>query len=168
MESGNSPEQRQAVLLQHQLSPHELAHQESLIQERESEIREIETGIHELAEIFHDLGTLVDQQGGMLGASASFALVALYITLQFRQYRIEYFFHCSRHVWCCGGTDYSFRVSTQSRSTRGVFDGNPRYCCGNRAIGGKSDSTKNSTRAHENVFLFLDLIVEPPLQFGWL
>jgi syntaxin 7 len=63
---GSSPEQRQAVFLQHQLSPHELAHQESLIQERESEIREIETGIHELAEIFHDLGTLVDQQGGML------------------------------------------------------------------------------------------------------
>lgn len=65
----SSPEQRQAILLQHQLSPHELAHQESLIQERESEIREIETGIHELAEIFHDLGTLVDQQGGMLGKS---------------------------------------------------------------------------------------------------
>ena len=68
IDAGRSPEQRQAVLLQHQLSPHELAHQESLIQERESEIREIETGIHELAEIFHDLGTLVDQQGGMLGA----------------------------------------------------------------------------------------------------
>jgi len=66
IEPGSSPEQRQAILLQHQLSPHELAHQEALIQERESEIREIETGIHELAEIFHDLGTLVDQQGGML------------------------------------------------------------------------------------------------------
>ncbi|KAJ8453993.1 hypothetical protein ONZ45_g284 [Pleurotus djamor] len=61
-----SPPQRQAQLLQSQLSPHELAYQESLIQERESEIREIETGIHELAEIFHDLGTLVNQQGGML------------------------------------------------------------------------------------------------------
>jgi hypothetical protein len=72
IDPGSSPEQRQAVLLQHQLSPHELAHQESLIQERELEIREIESGIHELAEIFHDLGTLVDQQGGMLGMSANF------------------------------------------------------------------------------------------------
>lgn len=61
-----SPEQRQAQILQSQLSPHELAYQESLIQEREEEIREIETGIHELAEIFRDLGTLVQQQGGML------------------------------------------------------------------------------------------------------
>ncbi|KAF8895114.1 t-SNARE [Infundibulicybe gibba] len=60
-------EQRQAQILQTRLSPHELAYQESLIQERENEIREIETGIHELAEIFQDLGTLVDQQGGMLG-----------------------------------------------------------------------------------------------------
>ncbi|PPQ88403.1 hypothetical protein CVT25_011282 [Psilocybe cyanescens] len=59
-------EQRQAQILQAQLSPHELAYQESLIQEREAEIREIETGIHELAEIFHDLGTLVNQQGGMI------------------------------------------------------------------------------------------------------
>ncbi|CAK5269842.1 unnamed protein product [Mycena citricolor] len=61
-----TPQQRQALLLQQQLSPHELAYQESLIQEREAEIREIETGIHELSEIFHDLGTLVQQQGGML------------------------------------------------------------------------------------------------------
>lgn len=63
---GSSPEQRQALVLQQQLSPHELAHQESLIHEREEEIREIETGIHELAEIFRDLGTLVSEQGGML------------------------------------------------------------------------------------------------------
>ena len=63
----SSPEQRQAQLLQSQLSPHELAYQESLIHEREAEIREIETGIHELAEIFRDLGTLVNQQGSMIG-----------------------------------------------------------------------------------------------------
>lgn len=86
IEPGSSPEQRQAILLQHQLSPHELAHQESLIQERESEIREIETGIHELAEIFHDLGTLVDQQGGMLGASTGFHFLYIYLTLSLRQY----------------------------------------------------------------------------------
>jgi len=61
-----SPEQRQAQILQSQLSPHELAYQESLIQEREAEIREIETGIHELSEIFRDLGTLVNQQGSMI------------------------------------------------------------------------------------------------------
>ena len=50
-----------------QLSPHQLAHQESLIHEREVEIREIETGIHELNEIFRDLGTLVTEQGAMIG-----------------------------------------------------------------------------------------------------
>ncbi|KAG5650482.1 hypothetical protein H0H81_012108 [Sphagnurus paluster] len=58
---------RQAQILQAQLSPHELAYQESLIQEREDEIREIESGMHELAEIFRDLGTLVGEQGEMIG-----------------------------------------------------------------------------------------------------
>ncbi|KAJ7223891.1 t-SNARE [Mycena haematopus] len=62
----DTPQQRQAQILQQQLSPHELAYQESLIQEREQEIREIENGIHELSEIFRDLGTLVHQQGDML------------------------------------------------------------------------------------------------------
>ncbi|KAJ7238748.1 t-SNARE [Mycena haematopus] len=62
----DTPARHQAQILQQQLSPHELAYQESLIQEREQEIREIESGIHELAEIFQDLGTLVHQQGGML------------------------------------------------------------------------------------------------------
>ncbi|KAI0785135.1 t-SNARE [Abortiporus biennis] len=64
--SSPTPSQRQAQVLQNQLSPHELAYQESLIQEREAEIRDIETGIHELHEIFRDLGTLVQEQGGML------------------------------------------------------------------------------------------------------
>ena len=58
---------RQAQILQQQLSPHELAYQESLIQEREAEIRDIESGMHELAEIFRDLGTLVGEQGQMIG-----------------------------------------------------------------------------------------------------
>ncbi|KAH0586455.1 hypothetical protein H2248_007687 [Termitomyces sp. 'cryptogamus'] len=57
---------RQAQILQQQLSPHELAYQESLIQEREAEIRDIESGMHELAEIFRDLGTLVGEQGQMI------------------------------------------------------------------------------------------------------
>ncbi|KAJ7508365.1 t-SNARE [Mycena galericulata] len=65
-DSEGSPQQRQIQILQQQLSPHELAYQESLIQEREQEIGEIENGIHELSEIFRDLGTLVHQQGGML------------------------------------------------------------------------------------------------------
>ncbi|KAN0087672.1 t-SNARE [Tylopilus felleus] len=65
-ETHPTPQQQQVQLLQSQLSPHELAYQESLIREREVEIQEIETGIHELAEIFRDLGTLVNQQGGML------------------------------------------------------------------------------------------------------
>jgi len=62
----SSPSQRQAQLFQAQLSPHELAYQESLIQEREEDIREIEAGVHELATIFRDLGVLVNQQGGMI------------------------------------------------------------------------------------------------------
>ncbi|KAI0031179.1 t-SNARE [Vararia minispora EC-137] len=62
-----SPHQQTQQLQAHaQLSPHELAYQESLLQERETEIREIETGIHELSEIFRDLGTLVHEQGGMI------------------------------------------------------------------------------------------------------
>lgn len=56
-----------------QLSPQELHHQESLIQEREAEIREIESGIHELHEIFRDLGALVTEQGTMVGASPRLA-----------------------------------------------------------------------------------------------
>lgn len=61
-----SQQQQQLQALQSKLSPSELSHQESLIQEREDEIREIETGIHELNEIFRDLGTLVVEQGSML------------------------------------------------------------------------------------------------------
>ncbi|KAG8702690.1 hypothetical protein FRC12_008716 [Ceratobasidium sp. 428] len=63
---GASQSQRQVQTFQNQISPTELAHQESLVQERENEIREIETGIHELNEIFRDLGTLVTEQGSML------------------------------------------------------------------------------------------------------
>ena len=55
------------LFIRQTLSPADLAFQETLIQEREHEIREIETGIHELNEIFRDLGTLVIEQGGMLG-----------------------------------------------------------------------------------------------------
>ncbi|KAJ7064869.1 t-SNARE [Mycena amicta] len=62
----DTPAERQALLFQEQLSPHELAYQESLIQEREREIREIESGITEIAEIFADIGTLVHQQGTIL------------------------------------------------------------------------------------------------------
>lgn len=51
----------------HQVAPQEVAFQESMIAEREGEIREIESGIHELNEIFRDLGTIVVEQGGMLG-----------------------------------------------------------------------------------------------------
>jgi hypothetical protein len=67
-EHDGTVEQRQAQIFQTQLSPAELAHQETLIQEREAEIREIETGIHELHEIFRDLGTIVQEQGDMLGS----------------------------------------------------------------------------------------------------
>ena len=40
-----------------------------MIQEREAEIREIETGIHEISQIFRDLGTLVQEQGGLIGCT---------------------------------------------------------------------------------------------------
>ena len=76
MASSPTPSQRQAQILQTQLSPQELAFQESLIQEREAEIREIETGIHELHEIFRDLGTLVTEQGDMLGEPHISILIA--------------------------------------------------------------------------------------------
>lgn len=79
-ESSGSMRQQQAQLFQTQLSPHELAYQESLIQERETEIQEIETGIHELSEIFRDLGTLVNQQGSMLGMHKWYFLPAFVIS----------------------------------------------------------------------------------------
>jgi hypothetical protein len=43
-----------------------------LIAEREAEIREIESGIHELNDIFRDLGTIVQEQGGLIGQSRCF------------------------------------------------------------------------------------------------
>lgn len=45
----------------------ELEYNESMITQREDEIREIEQGITELNEIFRDLGTMVHEQGSMLG-----------------------------------------------------------------------------------------------------
>ena len=42
-----------------------------MIAEREAEIREIETGIHELNDIFRDLGTIVEQQGGLVGTHST-------------------------------------------------------------------------------------------------
>ena len=79
--------------MQQQLSPHELAYQESLIHEREQDIREIETGIHELSEIFRDLGTLVEQQGGLLGSFRLFAAFSVLI-VRLREYRVEHVLHC--------------------------------------------------------------------------
>ncbi|SJL03917.1 related to syntaxin 12 [Armillaria ostoyae] len=74
----HQPDQHQSLLLQSRLSPHELAYQESLIQERENDIREIESGIHELAEIYRDLGTIVGEQGEMLdNIEANISSVAL-------------------------------------------------------------------------------------------
>ena len=57
------------------VSAPELEFQETLIAERESEIREIESGIHELNDIFRDLGTIVEQQGGLIGVSSPAFLV---------------------------------------------------------------------------------------------
>lgn len=49
------------------VSAQELEFQETLIAGREAEIREIESGIHELNDIFRDLGTMVVEQGGLIG-----------------------------------------------------------------------------------------------------
>jgi t-SNARE complex subunit (syntaxin) len=56
-----------------------LAHQEALITERETEIRNIETGILELNEIFGQLGTIVQEQGNMVGM---YLLSSLIITIR--------------------------------------------------------------------------------------
>jgi t-SNARE complex subunit (syntaxin) len=53
----------------YRVSPQELEFQETLIAERVAEIREIESGIHELNDIFRDLGTIVQEQGGLIGTS---------------------------------------------------------------------------------------------------
>ena len=42
------------------------------------EIQEIESGIHELSEIFRDLGTLVNQQGSMIGTHICDILPSIY------------------------------------------------------------------------------------------
>ena len=55
------------LMMRYRVSAQELEFQETLIAEREAEIREIETGIHELNDIFRDLGTIVEQQGGLIG-----------------------------------------------------------------------------------------------------
>ena len=69
-----------------------------MIQEREAEIGEIETGIHELHEIFRELGTLVQEQGGMLGAffftSSNSRLTQRRLIWWRRQHRIEHLVHC--------------------------------------------------------------------------
>lgn len=67
-ESGDRPliddSQRRMQL---QVVDNELEYNESMIVQREEEIREIESGITELNEIFRDLGTMVYEQGSMLG-----------------------------------------------------------------------------------------------------
>lgn len=42
----------------------------ALIAEREEEVRNIERGVAEVSEIFRDLGTIVTEQGSMLGTSS--------------------------------------------------------------------------------------------------
>jgi len=53
----------------HLLDNSEIAFNEQLIEERETEIQGIEQGIVELNEIFRDLGTIVTEQGYLLGIS---------------------------------------------------------------------------------------------------
>ena len=49
------------------LSVQEIEFQETLIAEREAEIREIESSMHEVNDIFRDLGTIVTNQGALIG-----------------------------------------------------------------------------------------------------
>ncbi|EPS44013.1 hypothetical protein H072_1997 [Dactylellina haptotyla CBS 200.50] len=58
--------QQQAAQLQ-LASQSDVDFQESIIQEREEEIRDIEEGITQLNEIFRDLGTMVTEQGSLVG-----------------------------------------------------------------------------------------------------
>ena len=68
---GRGQRLRERRLDQHQeiqlLSNSEVAFNEQLIEEREQEIQGIEQGIVELNEIFRDLGTIVTEQGSLLG-----------------------------------------------------------------------------------------------------
>ncbi|KAF8836685.1 t-SNARE, partial [Paxillus ammoniavirescens] len=58
----SSPQQLHAQLLRSQLSPHELAYQESLVQECEAEIQEIEIGIQEIETGIHELSPGVPEE----------------------------------------------------------------------------------------------------------
>lgn len=71
-----------------------------MIAERESEIREIETGIHELNDIFRDLGTIVEQQGGLVGACC--LTEQDYADILDRQYREQHCFCRPECVECSG------------------------------------------------------------------
>lgn len=64
------------------MTAQELDFQETLIAEREAEIRDIESGIHELNDIFRDLGTIVSEQGGLIGeVRTAFFLIGICIDL---------------------------------------------------------------------------------------
>lgn len=60
-------QQQQDVMTQDFMNQSETDQHMTLISEREEEIRNIEQGIEELNEIFSDLGTIVTQQGTIVG-----------------------------------------------------------------------------------------------------
>lgn len=110
--------------LTRRVSPQELEFQETLIAEREAEIRDIESGIHELNDIFRDLGTIVEQQGGLIGG----LVAGLHRTqLTSRQHRVQHHFRRSEHLVCCGRAYHRARVPTQSRATDGLSARHPGH-----------------------------------------
>lgn len=105
VELAERPPAQQQLQAQQQLDlipDSELDYQDSLIAEREAEIREIETGIHELNEIFRDLGTIVQEQGGLIGAPP----------IPVRVKRL------ARLTVCLDGQTTSRATSTRSATTR--------------------------------------------------
>lgn len=136
------------------LSPHELAYQEALVQEREHEIREIETGIHELNEITRDLATIIIEQGTMIGASYClnpFSLETSPVSCRRpvrphelslssdidrparRQHRIEYLLRRSKRPGSRPRGHHCGRLPTQSGQSGNVLDDHRRHCHNNRS-----------------------------------
>jgi hypothetical protein len=114
--------------------------QEMMIAERENEIREIEEGIHELNTIFRDLGTIVVEQGGMLGEYLETAVSRMeprynnrlfFNAILNRQHRVQHQQRSAEHFLGCRRTYHRTRVPTEGRTSHALpdVDSGCRACC---------------------------------------
>ena len=110
------------------VTPQELEFQETLIAEREAEIREIESGIHELNDIFRDLGTIVSEQGGLIGARPLAS--SGYGELTRRQHREQHHIGRCEHILGRGRAHHRARVPAEVGSEDGVLVAHPDHRCG--------------------------------------